>query len=146
LLQAAREGGRLGPGVFDGGGRRQARDASPRKAAAACLLQRLVDTGRDPHIGIGYERRSEARRHDANDFIAEAVELDGAPEHVRIGAQRRAPQTVAHQDDEGSVGPVFFGGEGPPEGGIDPKHVGEHLPRDHRSLHSPGLAVENQSR
>src|SRR5947209_6934157 len=67
------------------------------------------EAGRQRHRG-GAAR--EAGRHDADDGVGEAIEVDGTADGVWISAEALEPEAVAEDGFEFVAGLFFFGGEG----------------------------------
>ena len=54
----------------------------------------------------------EATRHDTDHRVGRSIQMDDATEHIRIGAESTAPQTIAQECGPDSPILIFCFGEG----------------------------------
>ena len=81
---------------------------------------RRIELLRHPELGwlriLVVGRKQEPSRHDADDLVGPAVDLNGPSDDRRIGAISAAPQRVAEHDDVRPFGEVLGGRENPSDG------------------------------
>jgi hypothetical protein len=99
LLQLLTEHRELGLRRLDRNARLEAggeREPFVRPSAAELLRG---EGQRNPHLGRPPEEVAEARRHDADDRVALAVELKGLAHRGRVAGKEAMPEGVAEHDD-----------------------------------------------
>ena len=99
----------------DGRPWRQASEHTKRSAGP--IVEAPGERQRHPHFGarLPERREPELRRHDTDDDVRVAVELDGPrPTNCRIAAEAPLPQAVAQHDDALATRLIFAGDERSP--------------------------------
>src|SRR5687767_14437759 len=103
----------------------------------AAIAER-IGLHRRPRAGGGWEL--EARWHDADDLVRNAVDHDRSPDRIRARLEPIAPDAVAQDDGLGRADAVFLLAEVAAECGSDAEHV-EHGPRHNGSGHEVGAVA-----
>src|SRR5262245_64356150 len=79
-------------------------------------------------------RKGKIRRHYADHCIGRAAELNGSPQHARIGAKAALPQRVAEYRHGRVARQCFLSGEASAQHGVDTKkskHLRSKIGRAH---------------
>jgi hypothetical protein len=144
-VQPVRDGRELGPGAVDADTRSHSRDDGETARAPVRLNRGRRDerTRRRRHVDVVLRRILRYLREYTDHRVNPVVHLERLADDGRVAAERRAPESVAQDEDRRCACLVFPRTERAPEDRLHAEDV-EEVRRDHTRLHPSRLVLAEQ--